>query len=310
MKVALIGCGYWGKNYVSTIKKSKVMELVWICDPKPSLKKKDCPSSCKLTANYSDILEDHQVRGIIIATPPKTHYELARKALMSGKHVLIEKPMVDNSAKARSLIKISKDRSLILMVGHLYLYHPAITKIKKLLASGELGQVRYIYSRRSAFGPIRENLGVLWNLSPHDISIANYLTRRTPIAVSTNRAGLATDKDKDPWAAEIILDYGAGLKSFSHLSLLEPKKTREITIVGSKKTLIFDDLSDNQLKIFDASTNTEKTIRIKKITPLEDQCQHFFDCVKDNKTPLTDGQNGLENVLIIESLLKSQRKQK
>lgn len=301
-KIALIGCGYWGRNYIKTLKKIKGLELIWIHNHKTMVQKRDLPPTSKFTLKYSDIIRDKTVDAVIIATPPSTHFKLAKTALEHGKDVLLEKPFTDNSQEAKKLCRISKKQKKIIMVGHIFLYNSAINKLKAEIEKGALGDIYYIYSNRSGYGPMNADTDIIWSLASHDISIINYLINQYPIR-STSKGYKILNKKED--TADIILDFKSKTKAFLHLSRVEPLKKREIIIVGSKKTAVFNDLKKDKLLIFENSNrNKSKKINLSDRSPLENQCLHFLDCIENRKKPLTDCEEGYKNVKAIELIKK------
>ena len=296
MKVGLIGIGLWGMNYIKTLKNIRDIKLNWISSPNRRIK--DVLPGCKFTHDYNDILEDDKIDSIIISTPPRTHYELAKKALSSGKDVLVEKPMTLSSKEALELHNLSLEKSRILMVGHVYLYNPSTNELKKMIESNDLGDLLYFHSNRSSPKPSRLDVSVMWDLAPHDISLINYLAEETPISVSAKgRCFLDSEFEN---VVNISLDYG-NIGGFIHSSWIEPEKTRKTIIVGTKKRVVFDDTSTEKLKIY--SADNEKSFYspfVDKRSPLEFQCLHFLDCFRNRKRPLSDGHNGYVNVKILE----------
>jgi len=302
-KIGLIGGGYWGKNYVRTIEKIKGLELSWIYNKhnEPSYA---IPKDSKFTKNYQDILEDNETKAVIISTPERTHYKIAKEALEAGKDVLVEKSMTCSSKDALELIEISKKNSRILMVGHIFLYNPGIIELKKRIQNEELGDLFYFYSRRSAMGPVKQDINVLWYLAPHDISVINYLTGKLPRTVSAKGACFLNRGIED--VVDFVLNYENNVRGFVHVSWTEPKKIRETSVIGSKKMAVFDDMTKDKLKVFDSS-NPENfySPKLENISPLEKQCIQFLESIRTGKQPLTNGQNGYEVVRILECAQKS-----
>lgn len=304
INIALVGHGRWGKNYVGAITAAKG-RLSWIHTRSGQIGQVDLPENCRVSTNYSDLLEDPNLHAVIIATPGPTHYQLAKLALEHGKDVLIEKPMVLERRQAQTLASLAKDKRRILMVGHIFLYHPAVLKLKELMAKKELGQtIRYIYSRRTGPGPVGTGIDALWNLAPHDISIANFLLGRSPKRVWGRDLSLSPRMRGDSFTA--ILDYGR-TQVICHLSQIEPVKTREIMIVGDKKTAIFDDMSEQKIRVYSHDNPTEPSyLEIDSTqSPLERQVAHFLDCVTTRQKPVTGAADGVSNVNILSHLQRA-----
>ena len=303
MKIGLIGGGHWGKNYVRTIEKIKGLELGWIYN-KHNEPGYAIPKGSKFTKNYRDILEDNETRAVVISTPEKTHYQIAKEALEAGKDVLVEKSMTCSSKDALELIEIAKKNSRILMVGHIFLYNPGIIELKKRIQDGELGDLFYFYSKRTGIIQNKPDINVLWYLAPHDISIINYLTNKLPKSVAARGACFLNKGVED--VVDLVLNYENNVHGFVHVSWIEPKKIRETSVIGSKKMAVFDDMTNDKLKIFDSSNPEDfYSPKLDSTSPLEKQCIQFLASIKTRKQPLTNGQNGYEVVRILECAQKS-----
>ena len=225
MKLGLVGIGYWGKNYIKTIKNINNIELSFVCSPHKKFEE-ELPENCRFTNNYDDILKDKQTQGIIIATPPKTHYDLARSGLISGKNVLIEKPMTYSSEEAFDLYRLSEEKLNILMVGHLFLYHPAVVQLKREVNNGELGNLVHINSIRTGPGPVRKDINAMWDLAPHDISMSNYFFQDLPTRViATESRSIKNDLES---SIDLILIYPNKNRSFIEVSWSRPMKKRKM----------------------------------------------------------------------------------
>lgn len=298
MRLGLVGLGYWGRNYLKTLEKINDAQWGWVCSPNKK-NPEDLPKDCRFTNDYDSLLEDYETKGIVVSTPPSTHYELVKSALQAGKDVLVEKPMTLSSEEALELRVLSEKKSQILMVGHLFLYHPAIVELKRRIEGKELGDLLYFYSRRTGGSPIRTDISAMWNLAPHDISIMNYLLGQTPKNVSAEAAPPLRNGIED--AVDLILEYDRGIKGFVHVSWLEPIKRRETTVIGKGKTAIFEDTSKYKLTIFNSVNPKDFYYPIlDDRSPLELQCLHFLDCIASREKPLTDGYEGYQNVRILE----------
>ena len=302
MKTGLVGIGHWGQNYLKTIKKIPNIDLKWVYSPHRK-NEKNLPLHCKLVNDYNLLLKDNKLDSIIISTPPSTHYELTKKALLAGKDVLVEKPMTLFSNEALELGKISEVESRVLMVGHIYLYNPVVLELKKMIDKGKIKDIVGFYSNLSDSKPSREDISVLWDFAPHPISLINFLMGKKPVRVNAHAEKLGLKFEN---IVNLTLTYPNGIKGLIHNSWIESKKERRMIIFGTKKKIIFDDLSDDKLKIYNIFTNKEKILPIYNTkSPLELQCLHFLECVEKRKKPLTDGYEGYINVRILEEAQKS-----
>jgi predicted dehydrogenase len=257
---------------------------------------------------------------VVISSSATTHYPFAKAALEAGKHVYVEKPLALSTAHAREMTELAESKKLKLMVGHLLLYHPVVNTLKKLVDSGDLGEVFYIYSQRVNLGRIRQDENALWSFAPHDISVILYLLGQFPVSVSARGESYLQEGVED--VVFVNLKFADRKMAQLQVSWLDPHKVRKITIVGGKKMVVFDDIeSMEKLKIFDKgvtgvsydSYGDSITLRfgdiniphIKMTEPLRVECQHFVDCVLNDKQPLSDGTNGLQVVRILEAAQRS-----
>jgi len=326
MNVGLIGAGYWGPNLARVFSELPGSKLRTICD-----KRKDRLSTIKVsfpnvkvTEDYTTLLNDPELEAVAIATEAQHHYQIAKECLLSGKNVLVEKPLALKSEECKDLIDIAKRKNCILMVGHLLEYHPAVRKLKELIDNGELGKVYYIYSQRVNLGEIRRYENALWSFGPHDISVILYLLGEEPESMNARGESYLQENIED--VVFLNLHFKDKKMAQIHISWLDPHKIRKITIVGSKKMVVFDDMeSSEKIRIYDkgadspgkyASYGDSITLRIGDIIipkidmkePLKIECQHFLECVKNNKNPLTDGADGLRVVRVLEAAQKSMQK--
>jgi predicted dehydrogenase len=319
MRIGVAGCGYWGSKHVRVLQQLSEVDQVVIIDPQeerrtvllqsfPSLRAlKDLPSA----------IDD--VDAVVIATPPSTHLELALQALEAGKHVLIEKPMTTDTASARRLIAEAEAASLVLMVGHTFEYNAAVWKLREVIKSGELGSVYYIDTARLNLGVYQNDINVIWDLAPHDISIINYLLGSTPAAVQAWGSSHVNTYLED--VAYMRLQYPHdGITAHIHVSWLDPCKVRRVTVVGSRKMAVYNDLADaERVRIYDKGVEVagdEAPLHglpmsyryggifspfISLREPLSIQDEHFVDCVLNGRPPLTDGNDGLAVVQVLEA---------
>lgn len=327
IKIAIIGCGHWGPNFIRNFNQLPGAEVKAICDlSSDKLKSLKAAYPDVLTySDYNEILGDSDLDAVVVATPAFSHYKITKQALECGKHVLVEKPLALKLAAARELIDISKNLGKTLMVGHTFLYNPIVNKLKEVIQREELGKIYYIHSRRTNLGPLRKDVSAIWDLSPHDISIMNYLLERMPLEVSAYGQKFLSHDLVDVGFA--ILKYPNDILSHIHVSWLDPKKIREMTIIGTKKMLVYNDIdSDSPIKIYDKRIMKESydqeystfeefqliikdgEVEIPKVElkePLKMECQHFIDSINNQNEPLTDGENGLEVLKVIDAINES-----
>jgi len=320
--VGAVGAGYWGKNIVRTFQTIKNCKLKYISDlDSKILEKYNDNSGTIKTTDYSDICADEEVNAVVIATPPISHHKIAKKALLAGKHVFIEKPMTLELKESKELVEIADDKGLKIMVGHLLLYHPCIETIKSYITSGEIGDLYYLYSQRLNLGKVRSDENALLSFAPHDISVAIYLIGKNPISVSACGQSYIQKDIEDVVFLNML--FPDGKTANVHVSWLDPHKVRKTTIVGSKKMVVFDDMeSREKVKLYDkgvdikgeySSYSEYMSLRdgnifipaIKMNEPLKIECEHFVDCVENNKTPKSDGMNGLIVTYVLEAAQKS-----
>lgn len=330
VRVGLIGYGYWGPNLARVIYESSDAELVYCADLlDQSLKeiKRKYPK-VKTTKNYQDILSDSSVNAVFVVTPTKTHFKIAKESLLAKKHVFVEKPLAYSSQDCQELIKIAKKKNVKLMVGHVFLFNSSVVYIKNLLQKRVLGKIRHLHFQRRSLGPIRKDVNVLWDLAPHDFSMLLHFIDAKPISVLASGACYLQEGVED--VVNVSIKFENNIISNFILSWIDPIKIRDITIVGSKKMILFDDVQiSEKIKIFDKNANVIKATRgvsfgefqialrrgdifipdIVNKEPLKEELNHFISCIKKNKNPITDGKNGLEVVQLLEAAQKSLRSQ-
>jgi predicted dehydrogenase len=319
IEVAVVGAGGWGKNLVRNYAQLPEARLRYICDRDPTTLAgiaRQYPSALAVE-EFDVVLQDPAVQAIVIATPGATHFSLARRAILAGKDVYVEKPFVLNVKDAIELNSLADAHGRILMVGHLLEYHPIVLKLRDMIASGELGRVYYIYSQRLNLGTVREDENALWNFAPHDISSVLFMLGREPTDVSARGQAYLQHGIED--VVFMSLNFGGDAMAHIHVSWLDPHKTRRITIVGSRKMAVFDDLeASEKLRIYDkgATVNTDYNsfaeyvgLRFGDITvpyikmgePLLIECRHFVECVQQRRRPVSDGRDGLRVVQVLEA---------
>lgn len=324
LKIGVIGCGYWGPNLIRNFIEIPETTVVAVADLDNS--RLDHIHTCypqipNFTHDFRALFT-MDLDAVVISTPPQTHFSIAEQCLKNGLHVLVEKPLTVSSHEARKLIKIAKKHNRILMVGHTFEYNPAVHALKEMIVSGELGKIHYIDAVRASLGLLHPTLNVIWDLAPHDISILIHLLDQMPTSISSNGVAYIQNNVED--IAYLTLMFPNNLLSHIRLSWLDPCKTRRITVIGSKKMVVYDDVeSHEKIKVYDKRV---KAIRrtdtfgdfqfayhygsvvspfIRLEEPLRLECQHFLDCILENKTPLTNGDNGLRIVEVIEAAQQS-----
>lgn len=326
VKLAVIGYGYWGPNLVRNFKAIKNVEVALCCDliEENLLKFKNQYPTIKTSDNCSEVFNDSNIDAIVIASSAATHYELAKQALKSNKHVFVEKPLALSSREAEELVRLADEKNRVLMVGHLLKYHPAVDQIKGYIKNGEIGKINYLYSQRLNLGKIRKDENSLWSLAPHDISVILYLLEEEPIEVSAVGEFYLRDGVED--VIFCSLKFPDNILAHIHVSWLDPHKVRKLTIVGDKKMIVFDDMqSSEKIWIYDKgveagaeykSYGEDLTLRfgdivvpkVNMVEPLRVECEHFIGCIEERKTPRSDGRDGLRVVKVLEAAQESLNK--
>lgn len=311
--VACVGAGNWGKNQVRTFATLPACRLKYIIDITPATLQKmqlQYPQTVA-TSEIGQAIEDPEVQAIIIATSAPTHYRLAKAALLAHKDVFIEKPMVLDLIEGMELIELAERNNLLIQVGHLLLFHPAVTSLKLMLDRGDLGTLKYIYTQRLNLGTVRSDENALWSLGPHDISLANYLLASEPVTVTAVGGSYLQKNIED--VVFLHLEYPGQRSVHIHVSWLDPHKTRSVTLVGSRKMAVFDDMQMvEKLRIYDKGLQQDsyETFResfglrngdivipsIPNVEPLRLQAEHFLLCVATRQQPLVSGPQGLSVV--------------
>src|SRR2546425_8141277 len=330
INVALLGCGYWGSNLCRVLAQSQRFRLTWVSDLNPAtLNRARRVAPMAQTAVDPQLpLSDPAVDAVVVATPVASHASVALRALDAGKHVFVEKPLAGSSAEAEQMCLKAERLDRRLMVGHTFMYNGAIRQVKSIIDSGSLGEIYYVFSRRLQLGIVRQDVDALWNLAPHDISIMNYwIGRSIESFASVGQAFL------QPNIADVVfahLMYAGNVAGHIHVSWLDPNKIRQVTVVGSRKMLVFDDVArDTPIQIFDkgidietrdATLDTFQTYAQHRLSvragdvwmqhvefkePLDVELTEFADSIEQGRPPLTDGRKGLEVVRILERLSKA-----
>lgn len=320
--IGVIGAGYWGKNIIRTFHALDSANLKYIADSNSeTLKKFSTYSKTIKTTDFLEILNDEKVDSVVISTPPVTHYEIAKKALLSGKHVLVEKPITIEVEHALELVEISEEKNKKLMVGHLLLYHPCVTFMKKHIINGEIGEIYYLYSQRLNLGKVRSDENALQSFAPHDISVAIFLIEVEPLSVSAYGMSYLQEGIED--VVFLNLYFPGGKIAHIHVSWLDPHKIRRMTVVGSRKMMVFDDMEPGEkIKVYDKGIEISREFgsygeflslrdgniflpAVKMREPLMCECEHFIECIRKDITPRSDGRNGLVVTKILDAAQRS-----
>jgi len=315
--IAVIGSGYWGKNLVRNYAALGVLKM--ICDKNEMLLaqfKAQYPEVDMCIA-FNDVISRDQINAIVIATPAETHFDLAREALLAGKHVYVEKPLVLHENEAEELISIAKERNLVLMVGHLLQYHPVFQRLQKMVKTGELGRIDYIYSHRLNLGKIRREENILWSFAPHDVSMILSLAGEEPENIVATGGNYLHRKIADVTTTH--LEFSSGLRAHIFVSWLHPFKEQKLVVVGNQKMAVFDDtqawqekllLYPHQIKWQNnvpilAKAEPERIEDIPEAEPLRLECEHFLGCIREGRQPLTDGREGLRVLRVLNASQRS-----
>ena len=323
--IAVVGAGAWGKNHIRVFSEIPNVRLKYICDSDSSklLSIQKAYPQTKAVENLKPILLDPEVQGVVVASSAFSHYSLSKEIMLADKDVLVEKPMALNTKDAEEMLKIAEKRKKILMVGHLLIYHPVVERLKEMIASGELGRIYYIYTQRVNLGVIRQDENALLSFAPHDLSVILYLLEEGPIAVTAYGESYIQKGIED--VAFLGLQFNDGKVANIHLSWLDPHKLRKITIVGSKKMAVFDDMeASEKLKVYDKGVKNlsydtygeylslrfgDITIPgIKMAEPLRSEAEHFIQSIGSRKEPKTGGRDGLKVVKILMAAQESLKK--
>ena len=327
---AVVGVGYWGPNLVRNLASTADCDLLMVCDRDAG--RRDAVGrqypGVQLTDSVDDVLNDSRIDAVVVSTPADTHYELALRVLESGRSVFVEKPLARTSKECERLIEEADKRGVQLMVGHTFEYNAAVEYVETLIEARELGQVYYVYSQRLNLGVVRHDVNALWNLAPHDISIALRWLKRDPVRVAARGYTYLQAGVED--VVYVDLEFADGVAVHIHVSWLDPGKVRRMTVVGSRKMVVYDDAStEGKIQVFDKGIDREQLddslgefdsfgkfqltqragdVLIPKIDfaePLKRECSHFVESVLSGKRPLTDGHNGLKVVRILEAATRS-----
>jgi predicted dehydrogenase len=322
--VAIIGCGYWGMNYVRIFSELLDARVVAVCDQSPERLQEVARRYPEVfLTTQVDLAATHPgVSAVVVCTEATTHYALARRLLLAGKHILVEKPLTTTATDAQKLIDLAESSSSTLMVGHTFIFNAGVRKVKEIVHKSN-GRVYYLYARRTNLGPIRRDVSALWDLAPHDIAIFNYLLDSTPQWVSAV-GGKVLGNCRDD-VGFISLGYPGNVLAHVHVSWADPDKAREVVVVKSDKRIVFNDLNGTeQVRVFEKGVSPVEqeplnygefrfqirdgdiiSPRIEPVEPLKSQCRHFLDCVRTGNRPISSGSEGRDVVRVLEAVNRS-----
>lgn len=323
--LAQFGCGYWGPNLLRNFSAQANCVVKYVVDASPERRnfvKNNFPRTTPVET-CEEALNDPEVDAVIISTPAGTHFDLARRSLLAGKHIFVEKPLATKVTEVDALAAIAAERKLVIMSGHTFIYNAAVRYVKKLIDAGELGEVRYIYSQRLNLGRIRSDIDALWNFAPHDISIIQYW-QGDPEPVSVSRQGMAYMQDQIEDVVFLNVVYPNKVMANIHVSWLDPQKVRKMIIVGTHKMVVYDDIADDKIAIYDKGIDKKAVLgenmdfdnpqrmqfsyrsgdillpQIKFTEPLKVEAEHFLECITKGTTPLTGVKHSRQVVDILE----------
>jgi predicted dehydrogenase len=318
--IGVIGAGYWGPKHVRNFNDVPGARATMVADLDEGRLStvQQQHSGIRTTTNYRDLLASPDVDGVVVATPVSTHGRLAREALLAGKHVLVEKPLAGSTEEVQELIRVATECHRVLMVGHTFVFNPAVRALRDLIEHGVLGDIFYIHSQRLNLGLFQRDINVLWDLAPHDVSILMYILDAQPIAVSASGSAYVQPGIED--VAYLDLAFPHRVRATIHVSWLDPNKVRRITVVGSRKMAVYDDVEVlEKIRVYDKGVDPPPPTasfgefqlsyrygdimipHVSSTEPLRLECQHFLECIQHGTTPLSDGLQGLRVVRVLES---------
>jgi predicted dehydrogenase len=316
LRIGVVGLGYWGPNLARNFDSLPDVELAWLSDDSPEQVGRQLQRFPSARAgSFEELLADRELDAIALATPVPTHAQRATRVLEAGKHCFVEKPLARSAGQAESVVAAARASGRTLMVGHLLEYHPGLEMLKQLVDEGELGTVHYIYGNRLNLGKLRPEENALWSLGAHDVSVVLRLAGEEPIECHAHGECYMQEGVED--VVFCYLRFPSGLAAHLHLSWLDPHKERRFTVVGSKKMATFDDMAlEQKLKVYDkgfdqsyedygeyiARSGDVHSPQVSNEEPLRIECRHFVDCVREGRTPRSDGEAGVRVVRVLEAL--------
>jgi predicted dehydrogenase len=320
VRVGVVGLGYWGPNLARNFDRLPGVELRWICDVSEEARGRWAAafSQSRATAEVDDLLADPDLDAVVVATHVPSHAELALRTLEAGKHCFVEKPLAQSVGEAERVVEAAHEGGRVLMVGHLLEYHPGVEKLKELVGSGELGEIRYIYSNRLNLGKLRRDENALWSLGAHDVSVLLRLADEEPYECRAVGESYVNEGIED--VVFCYLRFPSGLAAHMHLSWLDPHKERRFTVVGSRRMATFDDMEiERKVSVYDKGFDEDfasygeyiaragdiHSPRVSNEEPLRIECRHFIERVGEGGDPRSGGESGLRVVRVLEALQRS-----
>ena len=307
LNVAVIGCGIWGKNVVRNFYNLNALHTICDLDPENRKNLKEIYPDVNITDDSDEVLNNKEIDAVAVVTPSHTHYKIVKRAIEAGKHVYVEKPISTVSAEAKALTELADKNNMVLMVGHLLLYHPAVNRLKMLIKDGVLGDIRYVQSDRLNINHFKNDRSVMWDLAPHDVSMISYVTGKDPVRV-ISALGCSSERNNIMDITHVGIEFEGGMIGQISDSWITPKKHVVLLLRGTKATAILDDtLAENKLTIYDNFVaNSSQVIHSDylEIEPLKLECQHFIRCCEEGKKARSDGHNGYLVVSILEQAEK------
>jgi len=315
-QIALVGCGYWGKNLCRNFHALGALSSVVDATEKGQITARSIALDTQITDSLQDVLRNSQIHGIALATPAETHAELAIQVMQAGKDILVEKPMALTLGDAEKMKEVAEETGRILMVGHLLEYHSAVLKLREMIDSGELGKINYIYSNRLNFGKVRTEENALWSFAPHDVAVILRLMDHAPVEVSSTGGSYLTHGIADTTLSSIRFDDESRAHIF--VSWLHPFKEQRLVVVGDEKMAIFNDVAPygEKLQLYPQNVEFDGTMPLLKkedvefvehanTEPLREECAHFMECIQSRKQPLTNVQSGIDVLKVLHACQKS-----
>ena len=328
LNIAVIGCGYWGPNLIRNFNSLSECRVKIACDLDESrlAHMKSLYPDIDITTEFERVIDNAEIDAVVIATPVRFHYEMAKNSLQAGKHTFIEKPMASSAAECNELIEIAESKNLTIIVGHTFIYSPPVRKIKEIIDRKMLGEIQYISARRLNLGLFQTDINVSWDLAPHDISIILYVMGISPVSVNCQGKAHVNPNIED--VTSMALNFDNGGFGTIQSSWLDPNKVREMTFVGSRRMLVYNDLEPaEKIKIYDKRVETPPyydtfaefhysyhygdmySPYVKQYEPLKKECQDFLDCIKTGEKPESGGIEGLKVVEILEAASESLKRE-
>lgn len=306
-KIAVLGCGIWGRNIVRNFYNLNALGMVCDLDDENLAKVKEQYPDVKTTKDFNDILNSKEITGVVVVTPSHTHYKFVKAMLEAGKNVYVEKPISTVAQEAKDLTEVADSKGLVLMVGHLLLYHPAVNRLKMLIEEGVLGDIVYAQSDRLNVNFFKNDRSVMWDLAPHDVSMMSYVTGKEPVRI-ISAVGCSSEQNDIMDITHISIEFEGGMVGQISDSWITPKKHVQLLVRGTKATAILDDtVPEHKLTIYDnfkAGTMENVQLDYLEIEPLKLECQHFISCCETGKKARSSGDNGFMVTKILEQAEK------